>query len=191
MFLGYTYRWNETAYRWRETMERAVFIDRDGVINEYRRPVNTIADFYLIKTVPQAIKLLNEAKFKVFVVTNQGGIGLGFMEESHLLEIHHYMKQKIYEKSGGLIDDISYCPHKPKAGCPCRKPNSLLLENLAEKHGISLSDSFMIGDRESDIIAGMRAGTKTIFIGDESENATVCKASLLDAVEWILATVTE
>jgi D-glycero-D-manno-heptose 1,7-bisphosphate phosphatase len=168
-------------------IHKAVFLDRDGVINEYITPVNTYKDLHLIKGVPEAIKLLNDNKYKVFIVTNQGGIGLGFMKEDSLIKIHEQMKKEILLSTGGRVEDIMYCPHKPKEGCKCRKPEAKMIVDLAKKHNITLKESYMIGDRVTDIKAGKSAGTKTIFIGESINDADASFPNLLEAVKWILA----
>ena len=153
-------------------MYKAIFLDRDGVINEVLTKrvqfVNTPNEFYLLYGVGEAIKLFNDLHFKVFVVTNQGGVGLGYMKEKTLLEIHDKMKKDLKEY-GAYIDDIIYCVHKPNGGCNCRKPKPQMLFNLAKKHRVDLSQSYMVGDRKPDIEAGMLAGTKTVLIGKRNE----------------------
>lgn len=169
-------------------MKKAVFLDRDGVINEVLsnrvKFVNKPEHLYLLDGVGEGIKILNDSGFLVFVVTNQGGVGLGFMKESMLNKIHEKMKEVIRE-SGGEIDDISYCPHKPHAGCACRKPEPEMIHKLAEKHQVNLKESYMIGDRDVDIFAGKKAGTKTILIGDLEGLADYRFSSLYDAAKWL------
>lgn len=169
-------------------MNKAVFLDRDGVINEVLSKrvkfVNKPEQMYLLDGVGEGIKLLNEAQFLVFVVTNQGGIGLGYMKEEMLIKVHDKMKDDI-RKHGGEIDDIIYCPHKPHAGCACRKPEPEMLHRLANKHQVSLKDSYMVGDRDVDIFAGKQAGTKTILIGDEEGLADYRFPSLIEAAKWL------
>jgi D-glycero-D-manno-heptose 1,7-bisphosphate phosphatase len=169
-------------------LNKAVFLDRDGVINEVLSKrvkfVNKPEQMYLLDGVGEGIKLLNEAQFLVFVVTNQGGIGLGYMKEEMLIKVHDKMKDDIH-KHGGEIDDIIYCPHKPHAGCACRKPEPEMLHRLANKHQVSLKDSYMVGDRDVDIFAGKQAGTKTILIGDEEGLADYRFPSLIEAAKWL------
>jgi len=149
-------------------LDKAIFLDRDGVINEVLSSrvkfVNKPEDFYLLDGVGEAVKILNEMNYKVLVVTNQGGIGLGYMKESALEHIHDKMKIDL-AKFGAEIDDIAYCPHKPKAGCRCRKPKPEMIYDLAQKHQITLKKSYMVGDREPDIEAGKSAGITTVIVG--------------------------
>lgn len=154
-------------------MKKAIFLDRDGVINEVLSDrvkfVNTPADFHLLDGVGEAIRRLNEAAYQIFVVTNQGGIGLGYMKAEDLISIHEkmYADLAIY---GAKIDDLMYCPHKPKAGCSCRKPHPQMLVQLAKKHKINVANSYMIGDRAPDMKAGQYAGTKTVLVGNRKED---------------------
>ncbi len=171
--------------------KRAVFLDRDGVINQSYgfRPPNNVSEFKLFPGVPEAIRHLNEAGFLVFVVTNQGGVGLGYMTEAELDEIHAKLRTEV-AASGGYFDEIVACIHKPRAGCSCRKPQPGMLTTLAVKHQVDLSRSYMIGDRDVDIEAGLAAGTTTILI--ESDEATTVKAdyicpSLLEASKLIVS----
>ncbi|MGD6967445.1 D-glycero-alpha-D-manno-heptose-1,7-bisphosphate 7-phosphatase [Rossellomorea vietnamensis] len=171
-------------------MKKAVFLDRDGVINEVLskrvRFVNKLSDIYYLEKVPEAVQLLNEADYKIFVVTNQGGVGLGYLTSSNLDKIHKKMKQDI-EQQGGFIEEFSSCIHKPHEGCSCRKPEAGMLLGLAEKHEIDLSLSYMVGDREPDIEAGKKAGCTTILIanGDPEKIADHHFPSLYSAAKWI------
>lgn len=147
-------------------LKKAVFLDRDGVINDNSRPVNQVSQFYFIPGVLQAIKTLGEKGYELFVVTNQGGVGLGYMKKKTLDEIHDYMVRKICE-AGGNISGVTACIHRPKAGCPCRKPEPGMILDLARKHGLDLKNSYFVGDFYTDILAGARAGVQTIYIGNE------------------------
>ncbi|MGJ9384831.1 D-glycero-alpha-D-manno-heptose-1,7-bisphosphate 7-phosphatase [Salipaludibacillus sp. CF4.18] len=172
-------------------MTIGMFLDRDGVINEVLshrvKFVNKPKDFYLLEGVGEAIKLFNEEGFKVFVVTNQGGIGLGFMEEIALQNVHKKMQDDL-AVYGAKIDDIAYCPHKPHAMCACRKPKPQMILDLAIKYDIDLANSFMVGDREPDIEAGKEAGVQTILVGDRKKthaNADMIFPDLISFAHWI------
>ncbi|WP_263706094.1 D-glycero-alpha-D-manno-heptose-1,7-bisphosphate 7-phosphatase [Shouchella tritolerans] len=174
-------------------MKQAVFLDRDGVINEVLSKrvkfVNDANDFHLLDGVAEAIRFFNKAGFLVFVVTNQGGIGLGYMKEKKLERIHEKMQADL-KVLGAKIDDVAYCPHKPNEGCPCRKPKAYLLEKLAEKHHVDLSKSVMVGDREPDIRAGQKAGCQTVLVHARTNDDFQADARYPDlraAVPWILA----
>ncbi|MFC3041137.1 D-glycero-alpha-D-manno-heptose-1,7-bisphosphate 7-phosphatase [Virgibacillus xinjiangensis] len=172
-------------------MDKAIFLDRDGVINEVLTDrvtfVNTPEDFHLLPGTGEAVQLLNAAGYKVFVVTNQGGVGLGFMAEEALREVHMKM-QEVLRKENALIDDIAYCPHKPYANCACRKPKPQMILDLAEKHQVNLKESYMVGDREPDILAGRDAGVRTILVGNGDSGGVVADfvfPDLLAAAKWI------
>ena len=173
-------------------MKRAVFLDRDGVINEVLTSrvkfVNEPSQLYFLPGVPEAIRRLNEVFDYVFVVTNQGGVGLGYMKESTLQDIHTHMQSEL-AKEDAHIQEVVYCPHKPKSGCDCRKPNSKLIVNLAKKYRVNLASSYMVGDTDTDIVAGKRAGTKTVFLGIADPLADAVFPDLFQATPWIMDNV--
>ncbi|MBY0223112.1 HAD family hydrolase [Mammaliicoccus sciuri] len=170
-------------------MKKAVFLDRDGVINEVLTDrvkfVNEPQQLFFLPGVAKAIKQLNTVFDYIFVVTNQGGVGLGFMKESQLKAIHKHMMAEL-AKEGAFIQEVAYCPHKPKAGCACRKPNSKMIEDLARKYHVDVSSSYMVGDTDTDIIAGKNAGTKGVFLGTADPLADAVFPDLLSAAEWII-----
>ncbi|QTD41892.1 HAD-IIIA family hydrolase [Sporosarcina sp. Te-1] len=170
-------------------MKKAVFLDRDGVINEVLtnrvKFVNRPRDFYFLPGVPAAIQKLNAHFDYIFVVTNQGGVGLGFMKESVLQAIHKHMIAEL-RKEGAIVHDVAYCPHKPKAGCECRKPHSKLIEDLAAQYDVDLSKSYMVGDTDTDVMAGKKAGTKGVFLGESDPIADAVFPDLPSAVDWII-----
>lgn len=170
-------------------LQQAIFLDRDGVINEVlsRRVkfVNQPHDFYLLPGAGKAIHLLNQAGFPVFVVTNQGGVGLGYMQEIDLQNIHARMEKDL-AAYGAVITDIAYCPHRPQEGCSCRKPKAKMITDLAATHAIDLGTSFMVGDRRPDIEAGMNAGTRTVLVGQREKAAADYRfEDLLAFAEWV------
>jgi D-glycero-D-manno-heptose 1,7-bisphosphate phosphatase len=174
--------------------KKAIFLDRDGVLNEVLshrvKFVNSPEDLYLLEGAAEAVAELSKAGYEIFVVTNQGGVGLGFLKEKRLHEIHDTMIEMIKEH-GGHIKEVAYCPHKPKAGCECRKPNAGMLLDLASRHEINLEGSVMVGDHERDIEAGKKAGCKTVFIGSEDTSADKKAPSLQAAVPFIFELLDE
>ncbi|WP_059104920.1 D-glycero-alpha-D-manno-heptose-1,7-bisphosphate 7-phosphatase [Shouchella shacheensis] len=173
-------------------MKQAIFLDRDGVINEVLSSkvkfVNQPSDFHLLPGVGEAIRTLNEEGFLVFVVTNQGGIGLGYMQERMLERVHEKMQQDLVAFDS-WVDDVAYCPHKPKAGCRCRKPQAYMLQELATRHEVDLQASVMVGDREPDILAGQAAGCQTVLIHKGTKRRFGADAIFPDlraALPWIL-----
>ena len=165
-------------------LTKAVFLDRDGVINRYDSPVNKPEDLKLYPWTAKAIKMLNEKGYKVFVVTNQGGIECGYFSESDLDEIHQHLVATL-KKKDAHIDDIEYCPHFDSE-CECRKPEAGMIIKLAKKYDINLENSFMVGDRNSDIEAGNKAGCRTIKLGSKYPAADYSVENLEDAVEIIV-----
>lgn len=145
-------------------LSRAVFLDRDGVINrcEIRggKPYapRSLVDFRLLPRTRDAIHSLKRAGLLVVVVTNQPDIGQGLVDPAEVAAMHDKLKR------GLAIDDIKMCPHRQDAGCACRKPKpGMLLEAARERH-IDLKKSFMVGDRSSDVVAGQAVGCYTVFI---------------------------
>lgn len=137
-------------------MNKAIFLDRDGVINKNINYVNCVEDFEILPKVRDALKLFKQAGYKIFVVTNQGGIEKGFLTELDLFEIHNVMCSQLPE-----IDDIRFCPDYDSFN---RKPNPGMIYQLADKHQIFLGQSWMIGDMTTDIEAGINAGCKTALV---------------------------
>lgn len=160
--------------------QKAVFLDRDGTINKYVGFLRNINDFELIDGVVEAIRKINESGYLAIVVTNQPVVARGEVSFDELKEIHNKM-ETLLGKEGAYLDAIYYCPHHPHKGyegerpelkidCDCRKPKPGMLFKAAEDFNIDLSKSWMIGDGENDIKAGIAAGCKTVLIGNNSEN---------------------
>lgn len=144
-------------------MIKAVFLDRDGVINYDTNYVHKIEDFEFISGSKKAVKLLNQAGYKIFIISNQSGIGCGYYTEDDVETLHKYMIGEI-EKVGGKIEKIYYCPHVLEANCECRKPNPYFVFQAQKEFDIDLSKSFFIGDRDVDFACGKNAGLKTISV---------------------------
>jgi histidinol-phosphate phosphatase family protein len=163
---------------------RAVFLDRDGVINDNSKYVNRPEDLIIFPWAGPAIRMLKNAGYYVFIVTNQGGIELGFFSEADLAAIHSHLKSQLREQDAS-IDEIVYCPHFHQ-DCNCRKPKPGMILGLAEKYSIQLPESWMIGDRESDIVAGKAAGCRTVKLGEADSGANFSCRHLDEAVTYIL-----
>jgi D-glycero-D-manno-heptose 1,7-bisphosphate phosphatase len=152
-------------------MNKAVFLDRDGVITkEPPYYAHKIEQLGLIPKSAEAIRLLNESGFKVIVVSNQAGVARGYYQEKNIQIYNNEMKRQLEEK-GARIDAIYYCPHYLKAtikeyriDCDCRKPKPGMLKRAEKDLDLDLKCSFLIGDKMSDIEAGYRAGCKTILV---------------------------
>lgn len=144
---------------------KAVFLDRDGVINrEMGRYLFKRDEFKFNEGIFKNLALLRDNGFIFIIITNQGGIALGLYTHDQLEKLHDYMNKCLAENEIN-ISEIYYCPHHPSAGkCLCRKPESLLIEKAISRFGIDRSRSFMIGDKERDTEAARRAGVKGILI---------------------------
>ena len=138
-------------------MRRAFFFDRDGVINIDRHYLFQIADFQYIPGVIDFMKTVNESGYTIFVVTNQSGIGRGFYTEADFQQLNQWMINDL--KSHGVYVERTYhCPHAPESDCFCRKPNPGMLVQAQLDYDISLSKSWLIGDKYSDLEAAQAAG---------------------------------
>ena len=179
----------------------AVFLDRDGVINDQTAFVNTPNDFRLLPGAAAAIRRLNETGVPVVVVTNQGGIALGYLTEDDLAAIHQRMAV-LLAAEGAHVDAVYSCPYYPNGtipryskDSPDRKPGTGMLERARDELGIDLCKSYLVGDATTDILAGLRAGCTTILVqtGFGGSDAKVVAepdytaADLPAAVELILA----
>jgi len=137
----------------------AAFLDRDGVLNVDHGYVHAIDRLDWIDGAPQAVRLLNEAGYYVFVVTNQSGIARGIYDEASVAAFHAHM-QEVLIAQGAHVDAFYYCPHHPEGtvapfaiDCLCRKPGAGMLEQAAREWPIDRSGSFLIGDRDGDMEA--------------------------------------
>lgn len=161
---------------------KLVILDRDGVINhdsdEY---IKSPAEWEAIPGSCEAIAALRQYGYKVFVVTNQSGLGRGLYDIDTLNQIHFKMQTQI-EQAGGKIEAIFFCPHTPDDGCDCRKPKPGLLDNLAERLQTSLVDVPFIGDSYRDIEAGRAVKCKPILVmtGKGSQTLAKHQADLAD-----------
>lgn len=160
--------------------QKAIFLDRDGTINKYVGFLRNIDDFELIDGVAEAIRKINASGYLAIVVTNQPVIARGEVSFDELEEIHNKM-ETLLGQEGAYLDAIYFCPHHPHKGyerevpdlkidCNCRKPKPGMLLKAAVDFNIDLSQSWMIGDGENDIKAGMNAGCKTALISGKDEN---------------------
>lgn len=186
-------------------MYRAVFLDRDGTVNEEVGYLRDLADLRLIAGAGAAIRRLNEARLKVILVTNQSGVARGYFPESLVNEAHERLDQML-RKEGARIDAVYYCPHHPTAGnsgftvvCDCRKPGTGLIDRAARDLGIDVKKSYVVGDKWSDVELGQRAGARSIlvqsgFAPDDPGNLRPAHLgdpdfiadSILEAAEWII-----
>mgnify|MGYP001072356475 CR=1 FL=1 len=186
---------------------KAIFIDRDGTINEEAGYINHVDLFMLLPRSIEAIRLINMSPFKAVMVTNQAGVAKGYFPEELVLSIHDKLKG-LLDKEGAYLDGIYYCPHHPEGSvekyriqCECRKPRPGLLLKAAEDLDIVLSRSYLVGDKISDVVLARSVGAKGVLVltgygKGEVENfgngwggvkkPVYIAEDLYDAVEWIL-----
>ncbi|NPA65089.1 MAG: HAD-IIIA family hydrolase [Epsilonproteobacteria bacterium] len=189
----------------RSNKQKAIFLDRDGVINKEVDNLCTLDEFELLPGVSEALKMINDSEYIAIVVTNQPVIAKGFITEEELKQIHNKMAT-LLGHDRVFVDDLYYCPHHPEKGfegeipelkidCDCRKPKSGMLTRAAEDYNIDLSRSWIIGDRYADIQAGKNVGCRGILVetghaGSDREKFDVevdyVEKDLLSAVKNIL-----
>jgi D,D-heptose 1,7-bisphosphate phosphatase len=190
----------------KQTKQKCIFLDRDGVINKEVDNLANIYDFEIIKGVAEAIRILNKSEYIVIVVTNQPVVAKGLISEQQLKQIHKKM-DSILGESGAYFDDLYYCPHHPEKGfdgeiealkinCECRKPKGGMLKSASDDYNIDLNESWIIGDRYTDIKAGYNEGCKTVLLktghaGNDKNKYKNLEANFIfntlnDAVNYIL-----
>ena len=183
----------------------AVFLDRDGTINEQMGYINHLSRFVLLPGVPEAIRLLNKNDFLAIIVSNQSGVARGYFPIDLVYEVHEFLKASLKER-GAVIDGIYFCPHHPRGevteygyACDCRKPKTGLIDMACEFFDINLSNSYVVGDRHIDIELAHRVHLDGIMVKTgyglgEIEHILPHKPikpihiarDLLDAVHWII-----
>jgi D-glycero-D-manno-heptose 1,7-bisphosphate phosphatase len=175
-------------------MVRAVFLDRDGVINEKVTEDGYLTRWAQVKFMPgaaEAVQRMRDAGFLLILVTNQRAVAKGLISEVGLEFLHLRMWQELFRGDRGF-DAVYYCPHETDPPCACRKPEPGMLLTAAQHCGIDLEASWMVGDSESDMQAGRSAGCRTVRIGSpavrSSSVADEVAGSLLEAASMILAT---
>lgn len=148
-----------------ELVVKAVFMDRDGTINDNREGyIHKISDFEFLPGVIEGLKKLSKSSYKIIVVSNQSGIGRGMYNEEDFHKLNDWMLSYL-RKQGIRIDTVYFCPHSPDDNCSCRKPKIGLFLKAASDLKLSLSESWVLGDDDRDIIAGREINAKTIKLG--------------------------
>ena len=186
----------------------AVFLDRDGTINEEVGYLDSLDKLKIIPCAYEAIRLINKSGMKAVVISNQSGVARGLFTEEFVRQTNDYL-QTILSRQEAYIDNFYYCPHHPTEGtepyrqvCDCRKPAPGMLVQAAQDLNIDLVKSYLIGDRLNDMEAAKKAGVKGILVRtgygsellqkDGPDKATpgnrpdFIVADILDAVKWIL-----
>jgi len=187
-------------------MERIIFLDRDGTLNEEVNYLYRKEDLRILDGVPQAIRLWKQQGYKIVVVTNQAGVARGYYRESDVKALHAYMNE-LLGAQGAEVDHFFYCPHHPvhgigpyKISCHCRKPETGMLEMAEQYYQVDKAHSWMIGDTLNDVKAGRNYGVRTVLVGtgygaaqresagaQEGQPYDIYAETLMDAARAILA----
>jgi D-glycero-D-manno-heptose 1,7-bisphosphate phosphatase len=176
---------------WSSCSRRAVFLDRDGVINrnvvrgDVTHPPDRVEDFELLPGVVEGAQRLVEAEFVLVVVTNQPDVARGKQKREVVEKMNEIVRSAL------PVLDVLTCYHDSGDGCSCRKPKPGMLFEAARREGLDLERSFMVGDRWSDVLAGQAAGCRTVLIATPYSGAERCRpdhtaSALPAAVDWIL-----
>lgn len=145
-------------------MNKAIFLDRDGVINVERGYTHRLEDFVILPGLVESLQQLMHKGYLLIVVTNQSGIAKELYKREDVEMLHAFLKQEM-EKNGIVLTEIYYCVHHPDVShCICRKPGSLFVEKALARFNIDPAKSYFIGDKERDVQAGEKAGVKGILI---------------------------
>ena len=146
-------------------MKKALFLDRDGVINKEKNYLYKIEDFEFIDGVFETTKHFQELGYLIIVITNQAGIARGKYTEEDFDALTQWMKER-FKEHDVVISEVYHCPHHPNfsKACNCRKPNPGMLLSAKEKFDIDMKNSILVGDKESDIQAGINAGIKKNYL---------------------------
>lgn len=165
---------------------KAFFFDRDGTLiidKHYQSNPNEIEylDHYF-----ELIELLQKKEYKLFIITNQSGVARGYFPVSKIIECHEKMNSDLLAKNLKGFEQLAFCPHAPEDNCPCRKPKNILIEEIIKKWNIDVENSYMMGDKESDVLAGKNSNLKSCFIGQEKlESADYNFKNLKELISYI------
>jgi len=167
--------------------QKALFLDRDGIINIDHGYVYRVEDFKFVAGIFEFIKLFSNHNFILFIVTNQSGIGRGYYGEDDFLKLTEWMLKE-FKKENIDMKDVFYCPHSPEEKCKCRKPQIGMIEQTIKEYDIDLYSSFMVGDKQSDIDFAINAKIKnSIYVGDNQhiKNYTYSFRSIIEAKNYL------
>jgi len=145
---------------------KVIFLDRDGVINKYpgdKLYVTSLKKFRFLPGAKKAIALLSRAGYRIFVASNQAGVGKGTYSQKTLDTITIKMLQEI-ERAGGKIDKVYYCTHRKDAGCSCRKPRPGMLKKAASEFKFNIKKVYFVGDTIRDVLTAKNAGCKSVLV---------------------------
>jgi len=157
-------------------MQKAIFLDRDGVINSDvgHYYIYKVGDFIINKGIINSLKRFQEAGYKLFIVSNQGGVAKGIYSCEDVDQVHDYLKSQL-EENDIQLQEIYYCPHHESvAACECRKPSPYMINLAIEKYNIDINTSYLIGDSKRDIEAAEAAGVSGIKIDANEDISIYC-----------------
>ena len=159
-------------------MQKALFLDRDGVINVEKEYLCKIEDFEFIDGIMELCLHYQNNGYQIFIVTNQSGIARKYYSKEDFNKLSSWMTQE-FKNNGVIINKVYYCPHHPDISgeCTCRKPHDGMLQLARKEFNIDLANSIIIGDKERDIEAGLNAGLKETYLFDESKSVKESKAT--------------
>jgi D-glycero-D-manno-heptose 1,7-bisphosphate phosphatase len=191
-------------------MERAVFLDRDGVLIEDAGLITAVGQVHILPGVPEALTRLKAAGFRLVVVSNQAVVARGLLTPEQVRALHGEVEAILRRQGAPALDGFYFCPHHPRAtlpefrqDCACRKPKPGLLLQAARELGLRSEVSFMVGDRPTDLLAGARAGCRTVWTQTGQHGASLIETAeileappqadfvcpgLPEAARWILET---
>lgn len=179
--------------------QAAVFLDRDGTLNEEVGYLDHIDKLTILPGAYEAVRLINQMGLLAIVITNQSGIAQGLFDETFVRQVHEKIRS-LFLAEKAILDDFYYCPHHPTKGeepylqaCTCRKPAPGMLIRAAKEWDIDLENSFMIGDMPKDVEAGQQAGSKGILVRTghykdadlEAIQPDYITDDILAAVQWV------
>ena len=156
--------------------QKAIFLDRDGVINFERGEYNwKLNDFIINKGIFESLKIFHDNDYLLFIISNQGGIAKGIYTKDDVFNLHQYLNKKL-ALNNITLNEIYFCPHHPNIeNCICRKPDSLLFEKTIAKYNIDVNQSYMFGDKERDVLAAEKVGIKGILIPPNENILKYCE----------------
>jgi len=158
--------------------QKAIFLDRDGVINIEKDYLYKIEDFEFIPGVIESLNFLQNKGYLLFIITNQSGIGRNYYSDKDFNILTKWMIEE-FSKNGIKISQVEHCPHTPTDNCLCRKPNTLMIDNILKNHNIDLDNSWLIGDKNSDIQCAKNAKIKNTIQVKSGHDFTSSEASFV------------
>jgi D-glycero-D-manno-heptose 1,7-bisphosphate phosphatase len=148
-------------------MMKAIFLDRDGTIIKDKNYLSDPKDVEWLPNALEGLLKLKKLGFELFLITNQSGIGRGYFSLLELQAVHEKIQWQMKKTHIGCFLEIEYCPHTPEDKCSCRKPQSLMIERILAKYDIDKKHSWMLGDKDIDVLCGKNAGIKHALVGQE------------------------